>query len=60
MEKIPYFFKDMIDTVFHELGGFKMRLSLPIPLFKFLMVTYQKIIRKSAIYFGSGGLPRLM
>jgi nucleoside-diphosphate-sugar epimerase len=38
------FFKDMIDTVFRELGGFKMRLSLPIPVFKFLMVTYQKLI----------------
>ena len=40
--KDTIFFKDMIDAVFHELGGFKMRLSLPIPLFKFLMVTYQK------------------
>ena len=38
------FFKDMIDTVFRELGGFKMRLSLPIPVFKFLMVSYQKLI----------------
>jgi len=41
--KDTIFFKDMIDTVFHELGGFKMRLSLPIPLFKFLMITYQKL-----------------
>jgi nucleoside-diphosphate-sugar epimerase len=40
--KDTIFFKDMIDAVFHELGGFKMRVSLPIPLFKFLMVTYQK------------------
>jgi nucleoside-diphosphate-sugar epimerase len=40
--KDTIFFKDMIDAVFHELGGFKMRLSIPIPLFKFLMVTYQK------------------
>jgi len=37
------FFKDMIDAVFHELGGFKMKLSLPVPIFKFLMVTYQKL-----------------
>jgi len=43
--KETIFFTDMINTVFRELGGFKMRLSLPIPLFKFLMVTYQKIIR---------------
>jgi nucleoside-diphosphate-sugar epimerase len=41
--KDTIFFKDMIDTVFRELGGFKMRLSLPIPVFKFLMVTYQKL-----------------
>jgi len=41
--KDTIFFKDMIDTVFRELGGFKMRLSLPIPLFKFLMITYQKL-----------------
>jgi nucleoside-diphosphate-sugar epimerase len=43
--KETIFFTDMINTVFRELGGFKIRLSLPIPLFKFLMVTYQKIIR---------------
>jgi nucleoside-diphosphate-sugar epimerase len=41
--KDTIFFKDMIDTVFRELGGFKMRLYLPIPVFKFLMVTYQKL-----------------
>ena len=41
--KDTIFFKDMIDTVFRELGGFKMRLSLPIPVFKFLMLTYQKL-----------------
>jgi len=38
------FYKDMINTVFQELGGFKMSVSLPIPVFKFLMVTYQKLI----------------
>ena len=38
------FYKDMINTVFHELGGFNMSVSLPIPVFKFLMVTYQKLI----------------
>jgi nucleoside-diphosphate-sugar epimerase len=38
------FYKDMINTVFRELGGFKMSVSLPIPVFKFLMVTYQKLI----------------
>jgi nucleoside-diphosphate-sugar epimerase len=41
--KDAIFFKDMIDTVFRELGGFKMRLSLPIPVFKFLMVSYQMV-----------------
>lgn len=41
--KETIFFKDMINTVFRELGGFNMKLSLPIPVFKFLMVTYQKL-----------------
>ena len=41
--KDTIFFKDMIDTVFRELGGFKIKLSLPVPVFKFLMVTYQKV-----------------
>jgi nucleoside-diphosphate-sugar epimerase len=38
------FYKDMINIVFRELGGFKLSLCLPIPVFKFLMVTYQKVI----------------
>lgn len=42
--KDTIFFKDMIDAVFHELGGFKMKLYLPIPVFKFLMVSYQRLI----------------
>jgi len=37
-------YKDMINIVFRELGGFNMSVSLPIPVFKFLMVTYQKLI----------------
>ena len=37
------YYKDMVRTVLTELGGFKFRVFLPIPLFIFLMNTYQKI-----------------
>ncbi len=44
--KETIFFRDMIHTVFQELGGFRISLPLPIPVFKFLMVTYQKVTGK--------------
>jgi nucleoside-diphosphate-sugar epimerase len=37
------YFKDMVKTVLNELGGFKFRVFLPIPLFVFLMMIYQKM-----------------
>jgi nucleoside-diphosphate-sugar epimerase len=37
------FYRDMIKIVLTEIGGFKFRLFLPISVFKFLMVSYQKL-----------------
>jgi len=37
------FFRDMVQMVFQELGGIKIMIPFPIPLFKVLMMTYQKI-----------------
>lgn len=37
------YFRDMIKIVLRELGGFKFRVFLPIGLFKFLMMTYQRL-----------------
>ncbi|MCG7848635.1 MAG: NAD-dependent epimerase/dehydratase family protein [ANME-2 cluster archaeon] len=37
------YYKDMIKIVLKEIGGFKFRLFLPISLFKFLMMSYQKL-----------------
>jgi len=37
------YFKDMIKAVFDEIGGFHFRLYLPVPVFKFAMMTYQKL-----------------
>jgi len=37
------FFRDMVRMVFQELGGIKIMIPFPIPLFKVLMMTYQKI-----------------
>lgn len=39
-------FKDMIKTVLDQLGGFKIRVFLPIHLFKLLMMGYQRITGK--------------
>jgi nucleoside-diphosphate-sugar epimerase len=41
------FFCDMVRMVFQELGGVKIMVPLPIPIFKFLMMIYQKISRKT-------------
>ena len=37
------YYKDMVWTVLKELGGFKFRVFLPIPLFIVLMMAYQKM-----------------
>jgi nucleoside-diphosphate-sugar epimerase len=37
------YFKDMIKIVLNQLDGFKFRLFLPVSLFKFLMMEYQKL-----------------
>lgn len=41
------FFRDMVRIIFQELGGVKIMVPLPIPLFKFLMIIYQKILGKT-------------
>ncbi len=41
--KETIYYKDMVKTVLSELGGFKFRVFLPIPLFIFLMNSYQKM-----------------
>ncbi|RLI02225.1 hypothetical protein DRO38_04170 [Candidatus Bathyarchaeota archaeon] len=33
----------MIKIVLKELGGFRFRVFLPIPIFKFLMMSYQRV-----------------
>lgn len=40
------YFKDMIKIVLKQLGGFKFRVFLPVGLFKFLMISYQKLSGK--------------
>jgi nucleoside-diphosphate-sugar epimerase len=40
------FFDDMIKEVHEQLGGFKLRVHLPIIIFKALMVTYQTLTGK--------------
>lgn len=37
------YFRDMIKIVLKELGGFRFRVFLPIPIFKFLMMSYQRV-----------------
>ncbi len=37
------YYRDMIKIVLKQIGGFKFRLFLPISLFKFLMMSYQKL-----------------
>jgi len=37
------YYKDMVRVVLQELGGLKFRVFLPIPLFIFLMMAYQKM-----------------
>ena len=37
------YFREMIKIVLKQLGGFKFRVFLPISLFKFLMMSYQKL-----------------
>ena len=41
--KETIYYKDMVRTVLKELGGFKFRVFLPIPLFIFLMNWYQRM-----------------
>ena len=41
--KETIYYKDMVRTVLSELGGFKFRVFLPIPLFILLMNWYQKM-----------------
>lgn len=36
-------FRDMVKIVLRELGGFRFRVFLPISLFKFLMMAYQRL-----------------
>lgn len=38
------YYRDMVRTVLQELGGFKFRVFLPIPVFIFLMNVYQGIL----------------
>lgn len=45
--KDTIYFKDMIKIVLKQLGGFKFRVFLPVGLFKFLMMSYQKLFRMS-------------
>jgi len=40
------YFKDMIKIVLKQLSGFKFRIFLPVWLFKFLMISYQKLSGK--------------
>lgn len=40
------YFRDMIKIVLKQLKGFRFRLFLPVPLFKFLMIIYQKMTGK--------------
>ena len=37
------YFRDMIKIVLRQLGGFKFRIFLPVGLFKFLMMSYQRL-----------------
>jgi len=37
------YFRDMVKTVLDQLGGFKFRIFLPVSLFKFLMIAYQRL-----------------
>jgi len=37
------YFRDMIKIVLKQLGGFRFRVFLPISLFKFLMMSYQRV-----------------
>ena len=41
--KETIYYKDMVRTVLQEIGGFKFRVFLPIPLFIFLMNVYQRM-----------------
>jgi nucleoside-diphosphate-sugar epimerase len=40
------YFRDMIKIVLRQLGGFRFRVFLPITLFKFLMMSYQRLTGK--------------
>jgi len=37
------YFRDMVKTVLNQLGGFRFRVFLPVSLFKFLMMSYQRV-----------------
>lgn len=37
------YFKDMIKIVLKQLGGFKFRVFLPVSLFTFFMMCYQRV-----------------
>ncbi len=37
------YFRDMIQIVLKQIGGLKFRLFLPVSIFKFLMISYQKL-----------------
>lgn len=41
------YFRDMIKIVLKQLGGFKFRVFLPVSLFKFLMMSYQLLARRT-------------
>ncbi|RLF97821.1 MAG: hypothetical protein DRN49_06885, partial [Thaumarchaeota archaeon] len=40
------YFRDMVKMVLNQLGGFRFRVFLPISLFKFLMMSYQRLTGK--------------
>ena len=40
------YFRDMVKMVLNQLGGFRFRVFLPICLFKFLMMSYQRLTGK--------------
>ena len=41
--KDSIYFRDMIKIVLNQLGGFKFRLFIPVSVFKFLMLSYQRL-----------------
>lgn len=45
-EKDVIYFRDIIKIVLKQLGGFRFRVFLPVSLFKFLMMSYQRLTGK--------------